>query len=398
MLLDKILETLIVAGDLTVICPNGLSRRYGDGDIPNVKSAVVRIRNRMTLQKLAVHPSLALGEAYMDGDLVVEEGGLFNFLSLCLYNIGRARRSGRLGWPDHVSRLFRHRLMHNPLSRSQRNVAHHYDLSGQLYQLFLDDDLQYSCAYFAHPGMSLEEAQNAKKRHLAEKLLLQPGMRVLDIGSGWGGMALFLARHYGVRVTGVTLSEEQLKTARQRVEAEGLTDSVSFELRDYRHVEGRFDRIISVGMFEHVGVGHYPEFFRQIRRLLVEDGVAMLHSIGRSDGPGITNAWIRKYIFPGGYIPSLSEVLPHVENAGIVLTDMEILRIHYALTLKEWRKRFISQWDKVRDLYDETFCRMWDFYLACCEASFLYDNLMVFQVQLAKSIESVPLTRSYITS
>lgn len=395
-MLDSLLKRLIVSGDLTVVGPDGRYHHYGHGDIPGIRRAVVRIARRSTLRKLAFHPSLAMGEAYMDGSLTVEEGDLYNFLALCLFNLGRAGGRRSLGWPDRVAHLFRQRLMHNPLERSRRNVAHHYDLSGELYRLFLDSDLQYSCAYFERPGMSLEQAQQAKAEHIAAKLLLKRGQRVLDIGCGWGGLALSLARRYGVQVTGITLSEEQAKVALSRADVLGLTDRVSFQLCDYRHVEGHYDRIVSVGMFEHVGVGHYPAFFGRVRDLLTDDGIALIHSIGRTDGPGITNSWIRKYIFPGGYIPALSEVLPAVERSGAIVTDVEILRLHYAHTLREWRRRFLEECETVRHIYDEAFCRMWDFYLASCEASFRYDNLMVFQMQLAKCLDSVPLTRGYM--
>jgi cyclopropane-fatty-acyl-phospholipid synthase len=279
--------------------------------------------------------------------------------------------------------------------QSGRNVEHHYDLDGHLYELFLDSDRQYSCAYFEQEGMSLEEAQAAKKRHLAAKLNLRDGLKVLDIGSGWGGLGLYLAKSAHVDVTGVTLSEEQLKTSQDRARAEGLAKAVSFELRDYREVQGQFDRIVSVGMFEHVGVVHYRSFFDKIRSLLAPNGVALIHSIGRFDGPASTNPFIDKYIFPGGYIPALSEVLPEVERAGLLVTDVEILRLHYALTLRHWRQRFRASWHTAVERYGERFCRMWEFYLAGSETGFRYQNLMVFQLQLTKDQKALPLTRDY---
>ena len=276
-------------------------------------------------------------------------------------------------------------------------MAHHYDLSYDLYRRFLDADMQYSCAYFPYPGASLEEAQAAKKAHLAAKLNLGPGQKLLDIGSGWGGLGLTLAEHIpDGQVLGVTLSQEQLAVARARAEAKGENSRVRFELCDYRDVTGPFDRIVSVGMFEHVGRPHYQEFFDHIARLLAEDGVALIHSIGRRNPPGITQPWIAKYIFPGGYIPALSEVLPAIERAGLWVTDIEILRLHYAETLREWRKRFNAQRAEIAEIYDERFCRMWDSYLACSEVGFRHVGMMNFQVQLTKRVDALPLTRDYI--
>jgi cyclopropane-fatty-acyl-phospholipid synthase len=277
-------------------------------------------------------------------------------------------------------------------------VAHHYDLSGALYDLFLDADKQYSCAYFRDPGMTLEEAQAAKKALIAAKLRLEPGMRVLDIGSGWGGLALTLARDHGARVTGVTLSEEQLKVSRARAAAAGLEGQVDFHLRDYRAVTGQFDRIVSVGMFEHVGVPHYATFFATAARLLAPDGVMLLHTIGRNAPPAATSPWITKYIFPGGYVPSLSEVAAPIEASGLWLTDLEVWRLHYAETLRAWQRRFEANIDAVRALYDERFCRMWRFYLVASEMSFRAGRQCVFQLQLAHRQDAVPLTRAYLSA
>jgi cyclopropane-fatty-acyl-phospholipid synthase len=287
-------------------------------------------------------------------------------------------------------------LQHNSHRRSRRNVAHHYDLSGQLYDLFLDADKQYSCAFYELPGDSLETAQLNKKRRIAAKLDLKPGQRVLDVGSGWGGLSLHLAQTADIDVTGVTLSEEQLKIANARARDSGLSERVRFNLQDYRDVSGPFDRVVSVGMFEHVGVGHFDQFFRKLSSLLTDEGVALIHSIGRSDGPGATNPWIAKYIFPGSYTPALSEVLPAVERAGLYVTDIEILRLHYASTLADWRRRFVANWDRAKELYDERFCRMWEFYLAGCEMGFRHQGLMVFQLQVAKRVDALPLTRDYM--
>jgi cyclopropane-fatty-acyl-phospholipid synthase len=285
---------------------------------------------------------------------------------------------------------------YNPTWRAKANVAHHYDLSGALYDLFLDGDRQYSCAYFETPEATLDEAQLAKKRHLAAKLDIRPGMRVLDIGSGWGGLGLYLAEHCGADVTGVTLSEEQHKASSERARQRGLSDRVAFKLMDYRNLEEQFDRIVSVGMFEHVGVVHYGEFFRKIQRLLKPDGVAVLHSINRSDGPGATSRWINRYIFPGGSIPALSEVVPELERNKLYVTDVEILRLHYAETLRHWRARFAARRVEAKQIYDERFCRMWEFYLAASETAFRYSGLNNFQIQFTRSQHALPITRNYM--
>jgi cyclopropane-fatty-acyl-phospholipid synthase len=285
------------------------------------------------------------------------------------------------------------------MTRAQRNVAHHYDLNGRLYSLFLDRDRQYSCAYFPTGHETLDQAQAAKKRHIAAKLCLdRPGLEVLDIGCGWGGLALTLARDFDARVTGITLSHEQWTEAQARAEQEGLSDRVTFELRDYRTIERRFDRVVSVGMFEHVGVNHFQQFFDQLSACLRPDGVALLHAIGRSHGPGVTNPWITKYIFPGGYCPALSEVVPRAEKSGLMMTDIEILRLHYAETLRHWRWRFAANRDAIAAIYDDRFCRMFEFYLAASELSFRREDQMVFQIQLAHRIDTVPLTRDYIAA
>jgi cyclopropane-fatty-acyl-phospholipid synthase len=293
----------------------------------------------------------------------------------------------------HAFRRF-HQL--NTTSRSKRNVQRHYDLSGEIYKLFLDEDMQYSCAYFERPDMTLDEAQLAKKRHIASKLCMKPGQSVLDIGSGWGGLGLYLAKTFEAEVLGVTLSTEQLAVSTERAREEGLDNHAHFELRDYRDLTERFDRIVSVGMFEHVGVNHYRTYFEKCAQLLKPDGVMVLHSIGRSGPPFATNAFIRKYIFPGGYIPALSEVLPFIEKSGLMVADIEILRLHYAETLKNWRQRFMANRDRAKEIYDERFCRMWEFYLAGSEAAFRWQDLMVFQVQLTRRNDIVPLTRDYV--
>jgi cyclopropane-fatty-acyl-phospholipid synthase len=362
-------------------------------DQPDV---IVKLTSRLTSLKLALWPDLYLGEAYMSGDLVIEHGTLWDLLDLCGRNIAARRR--RISGP--ILRLaqaaLRQLQQYNPVRISRRNVAHHYDLSHELYRTFLDADLQYSCAYFSDADTSLEAAQRAKKQHIISKLRLEPGHHVLDIGCGWGGLALSLAKAENVLVLGITLSQEQLAIARQRARDAGLEHRVTFELMDYRDVEGRFDRIVSVGMFEHVGTPHYPAFFEKISALLLDDGIALIHSIGRMFGPDVTGAWIRKYIFPGGYIPAISQVSPAIEHAGLWLTDLEILRLHYADTLRAWRERFLAHVGQVGQIYDERFCRMWEFYLAISEMSFRYGDMMVFQAQLASRVHSVPITRDYM--
>lgn len=385
-MLELLLPSLIRDGALVVRGPDGRAHAVGGVTEANAP-LIVRIHDNPTLARIAADPGLAVGEAYMDGQLTIERGTLYDFLALATRNQRYIAAARKRRWT----------LRRNPKRAAQRNVAHHYDLSRELFGLFLDQDLQYSCAYFPHPDMSLDEAQAAKKRHLAAKLLLRPGLRVLDIGAGWGGLGLTLARDYGADVLGVTLSKEQLGLARRRAMHLGLARRARFELRDYRDIEGEFDRIVSVGMFEHVGPGDYGAFFQAVAARLAPDGVAVLHTIGRKTGPGPGNAWIEKYIFLGGAIPSLSQIAPAIEQAGLMLTDVEVLRLHYAETLRQWRERFAAQRDMARELYDERFCRMWEFYLAGSEAGFREGDLVVYQLQMAKSHAAVPLTRDYIT-
>jgi len=387
------IRKLVRKGRLEVETADGVVESFGDGSGPPLG---LKLTDAAAERRLMLNPALALGELYMDGRAVVTKGGLYDLLELgarCLRDfedqpwakvLAKARMSLR-GLHQRNNRV-----------RAKRNVASHYDLDQRLYSLFLDPDRQYSCAYFEYPGQSLEDAQIAKKRHLAAKLLAKDGVTALDIGCGFGGLALYLAGVAGARVTGVTLSEEQFAVATARARETGLDNKVEFRLQDYRDVPEKFDRIVSVGMFEHVGVTHYDEFFTQVRGLLKDDGVMLLHSIGRNSVPGVTNPWIRKYIFPGGYIPSLSEVLPAIERAGLYVTDIEILRLHYAETLRAWREGFMARWEEAKKLYDERFCRMWEFYLAGSETSFRVDAHMVMQIQLAKRQEVVPLTRDYI--
>jgi cyclopropane-fatty-acyl-phospholipid synthase len=393
--LDGILRRFIGTGQLTVRWPDGQQSLYSGDDGP---SAGIAIHTAGAVRKLVVNPGLALGEAYMDGTVTVEDCSIYDVLDVMSANLGaHIDRQPILRFRTFLRWLKRRLDQYNPAVRAQKNVAHHYDLNGRLYSLFLDRDRQYSCAYFRRGDETLEEAQLAKKRHIAAKLYLnRPDLSVLDIGCGWGGLALTLARDYGARVTGITLSREQLTAARDRAIAEGLDDRVSFELMDYRAVNQRFDRIVSVGMFEHVGIGYYQTFFDTLARCLAPDGVALLHAIGRGDGPSSTNAWIDKYIFPGGYSPALSEVLPSVERSGLVATDIEILRLHYAETLRHWRWRFAANRDTIASIYDERFCRMFEFYLCGSELAFRHGGHMVFQIQLAARQDAVPLTRDYL--
>jgi cyclopropane-fatty-acyl-phospholipid synthase len=394
MLLGVLLRHLVRKGTLRVIDAQGAVHSFSGSAGPTV---TIRLHDRKLEWKLFVNPRLYLGEAYMDGSVTVEDGDIYDFLLFIGENQALAPPSFVTPLYAGFGRALRGFQQYNPMHKARENVAHHYDLSDALYDLFLDIDRQYSCAYFMDPGATLEEAQANKKRHLAAKLLLKPGQRVLDIGSGWGGLAIYLAKEAGVSVTGLTLSVEQLKVAERRAAAAGLADRVKFVLRDYREERESYDRIVSVGMFEHVGVVHYRQFFRKVKELLTEDGVALIHSIGRMDGPAATNPWLRKYIFPGGYAPSLSEVVPVVERGGMWITDIEILRLHYAETLKEWRARFLANRDRIKTLYDDRFCRMWEFYLAGSEVAFRWGGHLNFQMQLSKRLDVVPLTRDYIT-
>jgi cyclopropane-fatty-acyl-phospholipid synthase len=393
MLLESFLARTIRQGRLTVVDAAGRRRSFGAGGAPEV---TIRLRDRRLALQLALNPALIAGEAYMDGRLTIEDGSLYDFLDLAATNLSAIQADPLLSWARFLAPLKRV-FAANPLRRARRNVAHHYDLSDELYALFLDAGRHYSCAYFAPGVTSLEEAQQAKLRHIAAKLLLdRPGLEVWDIGSGWGGMGLYLAAQAGARVTGVTLSEGQHRVSNARAREAHLDQQVRFFLRDYRQESGIFDRIVSVGMFEHVGARHLDEFFAQLGRRLKPDGVALLHSIGNMGMPCPVNPWITKYIFPGGYLPALSETLAAIERAGLWVTDIEILRLHYAETLLAWRQRFAKNRARVKALYDERFCRMWEFYLTASEVAFRRQEQMVFQIQLTHRRDAVPITRDYI--
>jgi cyclopropane-fatty-acyl-phospholipid synthase len=390
-LLRFFLDRFIRRGSITFVTASGSTFTCGDG---TGKAVRVRLTTKEAERQLLLDPEMSFGEAYTDGTMLVERGSLADVMAIVLDQPDMAPRWAKLRW--WLRYLVRNIQQFNPRGRSRNNVARHYDLDGRLYSLFLDADKQYSCAYFETPDTTLDDAQLAKKRHVTAKLLVERGHSVLDIGSGWGGLGLYLAEMTGANVTGVTLSTEQLQVSNARAGEKNLTQSAKFLLQDYRDIPGPFDRIVSVGMFEHVGVDHDDTFFRRCAELLDADGVMLLHSIGRSEGPGITNPWIAKYIFPGGYIPALSEVLPAIERAGLLVCDIEILRLHYAETLKAWRERFMARREEAVRLYDERFARMWQFYLASSEMSFRKQNLMNIQIQLTKRQGIVPMTRDYI--
>ncbi|MGN6287428.1 MAG: class I SAM-dependent methyltransferase [Afipia sp.] len=392
-LLNFVLSRFIRRGSLTFTTTSGRSFTVGDG---TGEPVAVRFLTASAERRLLFDPELALGEIYMDGEFVVERGTIADVLAIGLDQPDLSPRWGKLRWWQRY--LTRHFQQLNTHRRSKRNIESHYDLDGRLYSLFLDADKQYSCAYFETPDTTLDDAQLAKKRHIAAKLLVRPGQRVLDIGSGWGGLGLYLAEVAGANVTGVTLSQEQLQISNARASEKGLTNSAKFLLQDYRDIPGPFERIVSVGMFEHVGVDYYDRFFQRCSELLTDDGVMVLHAIGRSEGPGITNPWVAKYIFPGGYIPALSEVLPAIERSGLLVDDIEILRLHYAETLKAWRERFLARREEAARLYDERFVRMWEFYLAASEMSFRKQGMMVFQIQVSRRQGVVPITRDYIAA
>ncbi|MGW9229438.1 class I SAM-dependent methyltransferase [Pseudorhizobium sp. NPDC055634] len=393
--LSHMMKSFIRKGRLTVIDADGNRHVFAGTPGPEV---TMRLTDRRLYRTLVFNPELSAGEAYMDGTMRFEDGStlrdfltLFsiNRLSLGSYPLQKAIRA--------VKMRFRRRQQSNVKGEAERNVAHHYDLGNDFYRLFLDDNMLYSCAYFRDPGETLEEAQRNKLRLLASKLCLREGMRVLDIGCGWGDLALYLARLENVHVTGVTLSKEQQKLATERARQAGLADRVTFELRDYRDVDDTFDRIVSVGMFEHVGVQHYDEFFSHLNALMPDDGIAVLHSIGHMSPPGMASPWLRKYIFPGAYSPALSEVFDSVERNSLWVMDLEFLRVHYATTLAHWAGRFEKNRDRVIAMYDERFARMWEFYLISAEMMFRTGSQLVFHMQMSRKRDAAPIVRDYIT-
>ncbi|MBL6597992.1 MAG: class I SAM-dependent methyltransferase [Alphaproteobacteria bacterium] len=393
MLAGTSLKESVKFGALSVIDATGRKHRFVGDAGPEV---TIRVTDPALHFKLFHNPQLAMGEAYMDGTLIVEEGTLADFIEICAAN-QRALEATTL---QRLLNVYRQVLaairVHNPIGAAQRKVAHHYDLRDELFDLFLDSDRQYSCAYFADPSDDIETAQRRKKAHIAAKLLLEDGQKVLDIGSGWGGMGLYLSGLADIQVEGVTLSREQHKVSNERAWKAGRSDRVAYHLRDYRELDARYDRIVSVGMLEHVGPRHYGEFYAKVSELLTDDGVALIHCVGKFNQPGPQNPWMERYIFPGAYTPTLAEQMPWIEKTDLMVTDVEILRLHYAETLRCWHDAFQRNRDEIAAMYDERFCRMWEFYLLGCEAAFRHGVLMVFQIQLAKSLETVPLTRDYI--
>lgn len=396
-MLDRLLARIIREGELIVRAPSGDERRYGKA-APDRQPVRIAIADNRAANRIGRNPALGAGEAWMDGTLTIEGDDIYALLDLIAFNVRWDRDNPtRVGlwkaqrWLSKIQQL-------NDAVRSKQNVAHHYDLNDRLYDLFLDADRQYSCAYFTDPSVDLDTAQQDKMAHIAAKLLLAPGQRVLDIGCGWGGLSLYINRVSGAEVTGITLSEEQLKVARARAEAEGVADKVRFELIDYRQHKGQYDRIVSVGMFEHVGRPNYRAFFDQVHALLAPDGVALVHTIARADGPGVTDPWTAKYIFPGGYAPALSEMLPHIEQAWLWATDIEILRLHYGHTLVHWYRRCVERRADIEALYDARFWRMWTFYLAAAANAFFHDGHMNAQIQLTRRRDAVPITRDYMVA
>ncbi len=397
ILLDRLFRRIIREGDLRVIDHRGREYRYG-APSDRVPPATFRCTDAATARAIARNLALGAGEAYMDGRMIVERGSIADVVNAVTWNVRWSRdnpvrfalwrQAALAGWLGQF----------NQAARAQRNVAHHYDLSDRLYDLFLDADRQYSCAYYTDPGNTLEQAQTDKLAHIAAKLDLKPGQRVLDIGCGWGGLALYLNRVSGAHVTGVTLSVEQHRHATERAAAAGVADRVRFELIDYRALTGQYDRIVSVGMFEHVGLPQYQVFFDKVHSLLADDGVALLHTIARADGPGATDPFTAKYIFPGGYSPALSQIVPKIERAWLWITDIEVLRLHYALTIEDWARRCAAHEAEIVALYDARFFRMWMFYLAAAASAFRNDGHMNVQIQMTKRRDALPLTRDYIAA
>lgn len=394
-MLDRMLSKLLKHGELTVIGPGGEIRRYGAPD-PELKPVTLRLMDRRTMLALLRDPTVGAVEAWMDDRLRIEQGEIIDLTRMVRRNIRWEDRSDRSGFLRHSGKLRHWFDTFNRRSSARRNVAHHYDVGNEVYRLFLDSDMQYSCAYFTDPANDLEQAQRDKKAHIAAKLRLEPGQRVLDIGCGWGGLAMYLNRVAGVEVLGITLSQEQLALARQRAEAAGVSDRVKFELIDYRDVTGEFDRIVSVGMFEHIGTSFYPSFFAKLREVLAPDGMALVHTIGRMGKPGKTDRFMHKYIFPGGYVPALSEVMKASEPERLILSDCEILRLHYMYTLLAWYERFNANRDEIVRLRGERFWKLYAFYLAGAMTMFSDGGMVVYQLQYLRDRRAAPITRDYM--
>jgi cyclopropane-fatty-acyl-phospholipid synthase len=393
-IIEYVLNRLIKKGTLSIVRTDGSTLEFGGGPGSEV---TMRLHDKNLLSKLAQDFTLHLGEAYMDGRFTIDPPcNLYDLMELFAVNYHEAPIMPWDFISELISPITRHIQQTNSRASSRRNVAHHYDISADFFKLILDKDMQYSCAYFKDPSNDLDTAQLDKRRLIASKLLLKPGMKVLDIGCGYGGLAIYLAKTFGVEVTGITLSEEQFAVAKARARQEGLSHKVNFRIQDYREEKGQYDRIVSVGMFEHVGPQHYREFFKRMKSLLTKDGVALLHYIGRMDIPGEGDNWILKYIFPGGYVPAFSEVMPKIEKSGLWVTDIEILRMHYAYTLMAWRANFERNRDIILKMYDERFCRMWEYFLIGAEFQFRYGRMVIFQLQITRDLDAVPLTRDYM--
>ncbi len=392
-LLDKFLSGLIVKDRLTIEFPDGTVRDYGP---ETGLSARIKINDPTIIKTLCLDPDIGLGEAYMKGGIFLQNTSIEQLMAILVSNREAGSMPSWLRMSNRAQFHMRRFLQINAPSKSRANVAHHYDISDDLYGLFLDEDMQYSCAYYTDPKMTLEDAQIAKKEHIGRKLRIEPGMKVLDIGCGWGGMAMTLARDFGVDVTGITLSENQLATAQRRATEAGLADKIEFRLQDYRHTKGQFDGVVSVGMLEHVGLPNFTTYFGKVAEVLAPDGAALIHTIGRTGPPAPQSRWITKYIFPGGYVPSLSDLAKPIEKSGLWQMDMEVWRLHYAMTIREWRDRFDANLDTIQGMYDEEFVRMFRYYFTVCIAAFEHQMQGVYHFQLAHKVDSVPLTRNYL--
>ena len=394
-LLDKMLSPLLQRGELTIIGPDGNTHRYGTPD-PELRPVTVRLTDSRAMLQIVRDPALGAVETWMDDRLQLVEGEIIDLLLLIRRNMRWEERKGRSKFKKHTGRLRHFLNTYNRKADSKKNVVHHYDIGNDIYRTFLDPDMQYSCGYFTDPGNSIEQAQLDKKAHIASKLLLEPGMKVLDLGCGWGGLALYLNRVADVEVLGVTLSQEQLAVARERAARAGVSDKVRFELMDYRDVEGPFDRVVSIGMFEHLGTSFFPEFFQKVRDVLTPEGVALVHTMGRMGKPGTTDAFMQKYIFPGGYLPSLGEMVTASERERLIMADCEMLRLHYVYTLRAWYERFKANHDEVVKLADERFWRLYMFYLAGSMTMFTDGGMCVYQLQYMRSRYAAPITRNYM--
>ena len=394
MNLTRFLENLIKEDGFVLIDAN--TKEYIIGKPNKINPIKIRLLDKSLHYKLLFLPELYFGEAYADGSLVIENGTLTEFLDIAMKNIGRSEINSFSKIIKKIKGTYRYFTNFNLAYKSKKNVAHHYDISEKLYDLFLDKNRQYSCAYFKKETDSLEIAQNNKIDHIIKKLNLKPNQKVLDIGSGWGTLAIEIAKKSQCEVLGITLSENQLEYSNKKVKQLNLENQVSYKLMDYRELDEKFDKIVSVGMFEHVGRKFYNTYFKKVSNLLKKDGIALIHTIGSIDSPRDPHPWISKYIFPGGYTPSLSEIVPSIEKSGLIISDVEVLRMHYSHTLRNWKERFLGKKEEVLAMFDEKFFRMWEFYLTGCEMAFKWGDQVVFQFQLSKELTSVPNTRDYI--